>query len=59
MLKDLRCGQVDFYIIPTQNANVTQRGTGRGPAYNLFGYGARRPDGQVSFSFSWIIGVFE
>ena len=53
MLKDLRCSQVEFYIIPRQNVNVTQRGTGRGPACNLLGYGARGPDGQVRVSFPW------
>ena len=54
MLKDLRCSQVEFYIIPTQMpVNVTQRGTWRGPACNLLGYGARGPDGQVRFSFPW------
>ena len=52
MLKGPRCSQVEFYIIPTQMpVNVTQKGTGRGPAYNLLGYGARGPDGQVRLFF--------
>ena len=66
MFKDLRCSQaefdvkrsemqVEFYIISTQMpVNVTQKGTGRGPAYNLLGYGARGPDGQVRLFFPFV-----